>query len=65
MYMGAVLKNLVVLSPHIKYLKALYLNDANDWLSLMLLCSVLYSTVPLYRSDHLLSHKSLLVGLIG
>ena len=45
---------------YIKCLKALYLNDASDWLSLMLLSRVLYSTTPLYLSERLLTHKSLL-----
>ncbi len=47
-------------SAYIKCLKALCLNEASDWLSLMLLSRVLYSTAPLYRSDRLPTHKSLL-----
>ncbi len=47
-------------SVYIKCLKALCLNEASELLSLMLLSKVLYSTAPLYRSDRLLTHKSLL-----
>ncbi len=59
------IKNLIIYKYYIKYLKALYLKEATDWCSWIVLLRVLYNTAPLYLSaplylgDLLLTHKSI------
>ncbi len=53
-------KNLVIYKDYLKCLKALYLTEATDWLSRMVLLRVLYNIAPLYLSADLLAHTSVL-----
>ncbi len=50
--------NLVIYRDYIKWLKALYLKEATDWLSWMVLPSMLFNTALLYLCNLLLTHKS-------